>query len=165
MSFQILISLQEDRTGIVIHSKGSWHPNEVILLWCHIFPSLMRKARDLILFQGHTLFDRGIHKAWLLLAKMKWFICDVITDSHLIARRWNMTSNPQELTFLPNEVIPLWCCVFTSLMKKVRDLILLQEGSRTWWRYQSTTAASQHKVINLWWYSRFSSYCRNYRIM
>ena len=30
---------------------------------------------------------------------MKWFICAVITDSHLIAWRWNRTSNPQERIF------------------------------------------------------------------
>ena len=48
-------------------------------------------------------------------------------------------------------MISLWCNIFTLLMRKVRDLILLHQSSPIWPRYwQSATAASQNWVINLW---------------
>ena len=48
-----------------------------------IFTSLMSKVTDLISWSDHV-FHGGIHQTRLLLAKMKWFICDVIPDSHPI---------------------------------------------------------------------------------
>ena len=56
-----------------------------------------------------------IHETWLLLAKMKWLICDVIPDSHLIGGRRNRTSNPQEWIFpskfttVPTHRNWFWC--------------------------------------------------------
>ena len=35
----------------------------------------------------------------MLLAKMKWFICDVIPNYHLIGGKWNRTINPRKMTF------------------------------------------------------------------
>ena len=60
-------------------------------------------------------------------------------------------------SFHRNQLSSLWCDMFTTLMRKVRDLILLQERSHTWRMYQSATAASQNEVINLWCHSRLSS--------
>ena len=39
------------------------------------------------------------------------------------------------------------CDIFTSLMRKVRDLIFLQAGSRTY--LPKATAASQNEVIHV----------------
>ena len=47
---------------------------------------------------NHPLLDGGI-KARLLLAKIKSLICDVVTDYHLIPRKRNRTSYPQERIF------------------------------------------------------------------
>ena len=49
-----------------------------------------------------------------------------------------------------NDVSALWCDIFTSVMRKVRDLIMLQEGFPTWRTYQSATAARQNEVVPLW---------------
>ena len=64
-------------------------------------------------------------------------------------------------TCCTNEVIPLSCDIFTPLMKKVRDFVLLQEPSCTWRRHSaSINAASQNEVIHLWCNSRLSSHWR-----
>ena len=52
----------------------------------------MKKARDLIFLQEES-------QTRLLLAKIKWLICDMIWDCNLIAGRWNSTINPQEQIF------------------------------------------------------------------
>ena len=55
-----------------------------------------------------------------------------------------------------NEVSPLLCNIFTSLMRKVRDIVLFQEGFRTY--SPNATPASKNEVIHLWCNSRFSSH-------
>ena len=42
---------------------------------------------------------KALTKSGLLLAKIKSLICDVVTDYHLIARKLNRTSYPQERIF------------------------------------------------------------------
>ena len=92
----------KDGTGPLMHSKGSLLRNEVIPLACDIFTSLMRKVTDLFLLQEESPIWRVTHQTRLLLAKMKWFICDVIPDSHLIALIWNRSSNTLNGSFYEN---------------------------------------------------------------
>ena len=49
--------------------------------------------------RSDPVFDGSIHQTPLLLAKIKWIICDVIPDSHLIRGKQNRTNNPQERIF------------------------------------------------------------------
>ena len=79
---------------------------------------------------------------------MKSLICDVIPDCHVLGGRQNRTSFPQEQIF-PSKLneSSVMCDIFTSLMRKVRDLIFLQAGSHT--NLPNATAASQNEVIHV----------------
>ena len=99
MLFQILISLEEDGTGLVIHRNWYFHRNELSPLWCDLFTSLMRKVRDLFFLQEGSRSWRSYSPSATAASQIKWLICDVITDSHLIVGTRNRTSNPQERIF------------------------------------------------------------------
>ena len=49
-------------------------------------------------YREDCVLDGGI-KVVLLLAKLNWFICDVITDYHIIGRKRNRTINQREMIF------------------------------------------------------------------
>ena len=83
-------------TGLFTQRNHYCFPNEASSLSCDIFTSVMGKVRDLIFLQeGSLTYSPNATAA----SQMKWFICDVIPDSHIIGRRRNRTSNPQELIF------------------------------------------------------------------
>ena len=58
-----------------------------------------KKGERFNLLPARIPFLTEVFTKQLLLAKMKWFICDVIPDCHLIGRRWNWTINPWELIY------------------------------------------------------------------
>ena len=64
----------------VIFLNSSWKRSEIYSCW-----------------RKDTVLDRGIHKALLLVANIKSFICDVIPDSHPIGGRRNRTINTREV--------------------------------------------------------------------
>ena len=79
---------------------------------------------------------------------MKSLICDVIPDCHVVGGKQNRTSLQQERIFpLKLNESSVMCDIFTSLMRKVRDLIFLKAGSRTY--LPNATTASQNEVINV----------------
>ena len=118
-----------------------WFLSHVISLhrWCERWEIYFCCRKD-------AVFDVVTEQMPLLLAKMKLFICDVIPDCHMLGGRHNRTSYPQERIFPSkwNES-SVMCDIFTSLMRKVRALIFLQAGSRTY--SPNATAASQNDVI------------------
>ena len=101
MWLQIIISLDED--GIMYRTIN---PRERIFPSKWIDSSVMsylytadKKGETFNVLPARILFLTEVFTKPLLLAKMKWFICDVIPDCHLIGRRWNRTINTRELIF------------------------------------------------------------------
>ena len=79
---------------------------------------------------------------------MKSLICDVIPDCHMIGGTQNRNSLQQERIFpSKGNESSVMCDIFTSLMRKVRDLIFLEAGSRTY--LPNATAATQNEVIHV----------------
>ena len=90
-------ALQELWNNVQDSSPGK-SPPAVQLKWflCDVI-SLHRwwKRQEILTScRSNPVFDRGIHQAWLLLGKIKLFICDVIPDYHVITGRRNMKINP-----------------------------------------------------------------------
>ena len=163
MSFQIIISLGEHRTGLFIHSNGCFHPNEVIPLWCDIFTSLMKKVRDYFLLQeGSRTYSPNVTLASQNEVIHLW--CNSRLSFHWRQTKQDYLSTGMDLSIkIYNSSYPLELV----LMEKARDFVFLQEcfnNWRIWQRYSpNATPASQNEVINLWCDSRFSSHWRNDR--
>ena len=81
-----------------LHLLSKWSDSSV-MSFLYIGVSLMRKVRYLFLLQEGSPIWRGYSPNGTAVSKIKWFICDVITDSHLIAGRWNRTINPRKLIY------------------------------------------------------------------
>ena len=141
------------------------HPTKLISLSCVIsFNSLGKRWQRLSICRNHPIIYWCINEAELMIIKMNLFICDVIQDFLSLQK---LSQNIQDYSHnaTPPAVqmkwFPLSCDIFTPLMKKVRDFVLLQEPSCTWWRHSaSINAASQNEVIHLWCNSRLSSHWR-----
>ena len=99
---QDFLSLQKLSQNIQDYSHNATVP-AVQMKWflCHVI-SLHRwwkRWEILCCCRNHSVLDGGIQQASMLLAKMKWLICDVIPDYHIIGGRWNRTNNPWERIF------------------------------------------------------------------
>ena len=120
----------------------------------------MIKVRDLILLQeSYSIWWK--HSPNATAASQNGMInlwCNSRFSSHFLQQKQKWLLIHGNGSFLPNEVIPVSCDIFTSLMKNMRDLIFLQEESRTY--SLNATATSQKEVINLWCDSRLSSHWR-----
>ena len=144
------MSLDKDGTAILSNSNGCLLRNEVIHLWCDIFTSLITKVRDFVLLQesysiwrryspnGTTASKNGMIHLW----------CNSRLSSHFLQQNRTWLLIYRNGSFLGNEVIALWCDIFTSVMRKVRNFIFLLEESPTY--SPNVTAASQKEVIHLW---------------
>ena len=79
--------------GSVKYSSPSKTTPPVQIKWffCDvIFLSSWWKRWEIYSFcRKDTVIDRGIHQTRLLLATIKWLICDVIADCHLLGERRN----------------------------------------------------------------------------
>ena len=83
-------------TGLFTQRNHYCFPNEASSLSCDIFTSVMGKVRDLVFLQEGSLTYSPNATAT---SQIKWFICDVIPDYHVIGGRRNRTSNPRERIF------------------------------------------------------------------
>ena len=81
-----------------LHLLSKWSDSSV-MSFLYIGVRLIRKVRYLFLLQEGSPIWRGYSANGTAVSKIKWFICDVITDSHLIAGRWNRTINPRKLIY------------------------------------------------------------------
>ena len=140
-SILIIISLQEEGTWLLIHTNWSISI-KINLVICDVLSLHWWWERwvDLIFFQEQSIYLTEVFtKCWLLLAKMKPLICDVIPHSHLIAARRN---NVKGLLIHgnwyldANWMIPVSCDLFTSLMAKGdRFNPVAASHPRIWQRY------------------------------
>ena len=112
-----------------------------------------------------------------MIIKINLLICDLIQDFmslQEIITKYTGLFTKRNNSCSPNEVSGLWCDIFTSVMRKVRDLIFLRQKSHTWWKYwPNVTAARQNEVVPLSWVSfillikrqDITSCCRNYPVL
>ena len=95
-------SLQELSNNVQDSSLAE-NPPAVQIKWflCHLIflHCWWEMWENLSCCRSDPVFDGGIHQTRLPLAKMKWLICHVIPDSHLIAGKHKKTSVPQERIF------------------------------------------------------------------
>ena len=99
---QVFLSLQKLSDNIQDYSHNGTTP-AVQMKWvlCHVIYLNSWLQREEILCCGRKdqVLEGGIRQTSLLLANIKCFICDVITNCLLIGWRRNRTMNPRELIF------------------------------------------------------------------
>ena len=90
-----LIRGKRNRTSNPQECIFPWKWSECSVMW--YFYIADEKGQRICLVPGRILYL--FTKAWLLLAKIKSLICDVVTDYHVIAQKHNRTSYRQERIF------------------------------------------------------------------
>ena len=98
-TFPVIAEIITQYTGLFTQRNSTCCTNEVNVLWCHFFTLLITKVRDFVLLQEGSSIWRRYSPNVNAASQNVAINLDVITDSHLIAWRWNMTINPQERIF------------------------------------------------------------------
>ena len=129
-------------------------------LLCHIFTSVIKSQEICCCSRSDTVFDGRIHQTRLLLAKIKWFICDVIHDflslqkiSHNIQDySQNGTTPTVKMMWVISNVIYLHRLLERwNILSCCRSNRVFNGGIQQMWL---------NEVIPLWCNSRFSCHWR-----
>ena len=100
---QDFLSLQELSHNIQDYSHNATPPAfQMKWFLCHVISlhCWWKRWEILSCCRSDPVFYGGIHKVRLLRSKIKWLICHVIRDYHLIGGRQNRTIHPRQWMFL-----------------------------------------------------------------